>query len=287
MASSRRLIRVATRKSPLAMRQTELAVAHLGARRPDWEFAWVPMSTTGDERLTWSLERAGGKGLFTSALEQAVLRGEADLAVHSAKDLPTEMPAGLVLAGFLPRAGAGDVLVLRAGVAEPLRLATSSPRRRAQLHALFPQAEWVEVRGNVETRLRKIAEGQADATVMAMAGLHRLGLHGWPGLRFVPLPLARSVPAAGQGAIALQVRLADAPEFSPLLCAETAAAVHLERAVLAALGGGCQSAAAVHWCNGVLHVYHERAGRHRLRLPPDLDWQNAAALRAWLEQCLP
>jgi hydroxymethylbilane synthase len=283
----RRTIRVATRKSALAMRQTEIAIAVLGAKCPQWDFEVLPMSTTGDDRLSWSLEQSGGKGLFTSALEQAIVKREADLAVHSAKDLPTEMPEGVALAGFLPRAPAHDVLVIRAGVPVPSLIATSSPRRRAQLKVLFPQAAWQEIRGNVETRLRKIAAGEADATVMAMAGLHRLGIHGFEGLRLVPIPMTRSVPAAGQGAIGLQVRTGDAPAFAAHLCPETGRAVTLERAFLAAMGGGCHSATAVHCRAGWLHVYSESAGYCRHALPDAEDWAAAGAMEAWIAERLP
>jgi hydroxymethylbilane synthase len=283
---SRRTIRVATRKSPLAMRQTELAVDHLSARCPEWAFTVQPMSTTGDDRLNWSLETSGGKGLFTSALEEAIVRGEADLAVHSAKDLPTEMPEGVVLAGFLPRAPAWDLLVIRSGISVPRRIATSSPRRRAQLRRIFPEAEWTEIRGNVQTRLRKIASGEADASLMAVAGLQRLGLLHFEGLRFVPIPIRRSVPAAGQGAIGLQVRSADGPAFAPLLCARTAEAVHLERAFLGAMGGGCHSATAAHYRNGEVHLYDEATGYRCLRVPEGLSGPVDAGLHGWIREQL-
>lgn len=284
MAEAKRTIRVATRKSPLAMRQTEMAVEALQARCPHWDFELLPMSTTGDDRLSWSLETSGGKGLFTSALEQAIVEKEADLAVHSAKDLPTEMPTGVVLAGFLPRAPAFDVLIVRESLSEPSLIATSSPRRRAQLKRVFPKAAWKEIRGNVQTRLKKVADGEADGTVMAMAGLHRLGILQFPGLRFVPIPLARSVPAAGQGAIGLQVRSEDGPLFSELLCATTARSVHLERAVLAAMGGGCHSATAAHFCNNHLHVFDEARGYRKVAAPETVFEMEEADLAAWIRE---
>ena len=275
---------MATRKSPLAMRQTEIAVAELKALRPEWSFELIPMSTTGDERLSWSLEDSGGKGLFTSALEQAIVKKEADLAVHSAKDLPTEMPEGVCLAGFLPRAPAGDVLVIHEKISEPGLIATSSPRRRAQMKKLFPKAAWKEIRGNVETRLKKIVGGEADASVMAIAGLQRLGILAWPGLRFVHIPIRTSVPAAGQGAIGLQVRTEDEEHFRPLLCAETATAVHLERAWLAAMGGGCHSATAAHFRNGYLHTFDEAKGYRCIRMPADKDWQDPDFIQSLIEE---
>jgi hydroxymethylbilane synthase len=282
MAEEKRTIRVVTRKSPLAMRQTEIAIETLGAACPHWDFELIPMSTTGDERLAWSLETSGGKGLFTSALEEAIVKGAGDLAVHSSKDLPTEMPDGVVLAGFLPRAPAGDLLIIRESVTEPAVIATSSPRRRAQLKAIYPEAEWKEIRGNVNTRLKKIADGEADATVMAQAGLHRLGIDHYEGLRFVPLSITQSVPAAGQGAIGLQVRTEDGPVFASLLCEVTARAVHLERAYLAAMGGGCHSATAAHFDNGKLHVYDEATGYRCLEVPGDVSHLNPEAMSAWV-----
>jgi hydroxymethylbilane synthase len=254
------------------MRQTEMAIAELQALRPEWTFEVIPMSTTGDDRLAWSLETSGGKGLFTSALEEAIVNGKADLAVHSAKDLPTEMPEGVSLVGFLARAPANDLLVVREDVREPSLVATSSPRRRAQLKKLFPGAAWKEIRGNVQTRMTKIVEGFADATVMARAGLHRLGIEEWEGLRFEQLSITDSVPAAGQGAIGLQVRSSDCGLYEGLLCESTARAVYLERAILAAMGGGCHSATAAHYENGCLHVFDESFGYRMIEPPVDQDW---------------
>lgn len=281
---SKQTIRVATRKSPLARKQTDMAIEALQALRPDWEFEIIPMSTTGDDRLAWSLETTGGKGLFTSALEEAIVKGEADLAVHSAKDLPTEMPEGVSLVGFLPRAPARDMLIIRESVEEPTLIATSSPRRRAQLKQRFPKAAWKEIRGNVSTRLQKISDGFADATVMAMAGLARLGIESPEGIRFEPIAIEESVPAAGQGAIGLQIRTADVPLYEGLLCHETARAVHLERAILAAMGGGCHSATAAHVAEGVLHVFDESFGYKRIGLAADREWTEAAFVKELMEE---
>ncbi|MDA9961897.1 hydroxymethylbilane synthase, partial [Opitutales bacterium] len=150
-------ITLATRKSPLALKQAELAVEALKAGMGA-EVELLPLSTTGDRQLEWSLEQEGGKGLFTKELETALLEGRADLAVHSAKDMPTDMPTGLALAGYLPREDPRDMLVFREGVDVPRVIATGSPRRRSQLSERFPEVEWKEIRGNVGTRLRKIAE---------------------------------------------------------------------------------------------------------------------------------
>jgi len=178
---------LATRKSPLALAQAELAATRFRGHFPGVECVLLRLVTTGDRKVAWSLEKQGGKGLFTAELEQALLRDEADVAVHSSKDLPNELAAGLVIAGFLPREDPRDVLVTRAGVTAPNTIATGSPRRRLQISLRFSQAAFTEIRGNVDTRLKKIAAGAADATVLAAAGLNRLGIRSWPGLEFHPL----------------------------------------------------------------------------------------------------
>jgi hydroxymethylbilane synthase len=250
------------------------------------ETAELRIVTTGDRQTEWSLEKKGGKGLFTSELEAVLLRGEADVAVHSTKDLPGEMAAGLAIAGYLPRADARDVLVLREGVSAPRLLATGSPRRRLQVQRLFPEVAFTEIRGNVDTRLRKIAEQQlADGTILAAAGLHRLGITAWPGLTFTPLGFDAAVPAVGQGVIAIQCRAADAAGFAGCFDAATMSAVSVERAFQAALGGGCQTAFATHVADGQLHLFHEACGIRQASLAPE-DFAAPAAtadrlLRAW------
>ena len=266
---SRSKVIVATRKSPLALAQTQEAIDRLSARMPDIEFEQLPCSTVGDERLQWSLEEKGGKGLFTSELERAMLAGEADLAVHSSKDLPTTLGEGLALAGYLPRVSAEDVLVLRKGVPRIRSLATGSPRRRTQLAKFLPDVEWVAIRGNVGTRLEKVAAGAADGTVMAMAGLQRLGISEHPGLVFLPLGIRQCVPAAGQGAIGVECRAGDVARWRPFLCLATAEAVDIERRALAAMGGGCHAAAAAHVRAGQLHVFKESFGVRVGTLPSD------------------
>ena len=241
----------------------------------------MKMVTTGDRQTEWSLEQKGGKGLFTSELEQALLRGEADVAVHSTKDLPGEMPAGLAIAGYLPRADTRDVLVLRVGVTAPALIATGSPRRRLQLARLFPAVTFTEIRGNVDTRLRKIAEQKvADGTVLAAAGMKRLGITGWPGLEFRPLDFDQMVPAVGQGAIAIQCRTADVARFAPVFDAATARGLGLERALQTALGGGCHTAFGAHAAGDRLYFFHEQTGPRVLPLAPaDLDAPDPAARR--------
>ena len=222
--------------------------------------------TTGDRQADWSLEARGGKGLFTSELEQSLLRGEADIAAHSTKDLPGGTTAGLAIAGYLPRADPRDVLVRGAGVAAPRIIATASPRRRLQSVRHFPDARHIEIRGNVDTRLRKVAEGLADATILAAAGLARLGITAWPGLEFQPFALDKMVPAVGQGAIALQCRAADLPRFAEFLDRPTARTVGFERALQAVLGGGCHTAFGAHAAPDRLYFFHEKVGIHILPL---------------------
>ena len=266
MSSLTRKIVLATRKSPLALRQTEMVAAHL-REALGVETELLKLVTTGDKQTEWSLEEKGGKGLFTSELEGAVLRGEADVAVHSTKDLPGDMPAGLAIGGYLPRADAHDVLVLRAGVAVPKTIATGSPRRRLQISRLYPEVGFLEIRGNVDTRLRKIGDQHvADGTILAAAGLNRLGIGNWPGVEFHALGLHDMVPAVGQGAVAVQCRTADAGHFAPVFDAATARAVGLERAFQAALGVGCHTAFGAHVTTDTLHFYHEAIGLHSLPL---------------------
>jgi hydroxymethylbilane synthase len=230
----------------------------------------LKLVTTGDRQTDWSLEQRGGKGLFTGELEAALLRGEADFAVHSAKDLPGAMPAGLTVVGYLPRADARDILILRQGITEPVTVATGSPRRRAQIARLYPAAQFTGIRGNVDTRLRKISDdGLADATVLAAAGLARLGIGTLPGLTFMTLEYTQMVPAVGQGAIAVQCRVADAAKYATIFDAPTARAVNLERAFQLALGGGCQTALGVHATADALYFFHENIGVRSLPLSTD------------------
>lgn len=259
-------ILLATRKSPLALAQTEMVAARFREVLPGAECELLRIVTTGDRQAEWSLAKQGGKGLFTAELEQALLRGEAHVAVHSCKDLPGESPAGLAVAGFLPRVDPRDVLILREGVTEPKTIATSSPRRQLQIKRLFPNATFAEIRGNVDTRLKKIAGGLADATILAAAGLTRLGFSSWPGLVFRPLSFAESVPAVGQGAIAIQCRAEDAAKFAVVLDAATARNVNIERAIQAQVGGGCQIAFAAHVVGDTLHFFHEKTGIRTLPL---------------------
>jgi hydroxymethylbilane synthase len=257
---------IATRKSPLALAQTEMVAAHL-RNHLGVETELLKIVTTGDKQTEWSLEKRGGKGLFTSELEAALQRGEADIAVHSTKDLPGDMPDGLAIGGYMPRADARDVLVLHAGIETPKTIATSSPRRRLQVAALFPEVQFTEIRGNVDTRLKKIGELHvADATILAAAGLKRLGIDAWPGVDFAPLDFAQMVPAVGQAAIAIQCRETDAAKFTAVFDAATMRAVTVERAFQTALGGGCHTAFAAHAAGDTLHLFHENLGPRTVAL---------------------
>lgn len=260
---------IATRKSPLALAQAQMVAARLGevlGRKTEL----LRIVTTGDRQTEWSLEQKGGKGLFTSELEAAIDRCEADLAVHSTKDLPGDMPEGLAVAGYLPRADARDVLVLRTGMEAPATIATGSPRRRLQIGMIFPDASFVEIRGNVDTRLRKIGvDGVADATILAAAGLARLGIGEAQGVSFQPLDFGHMVPAVGQGAIAIQCRAGEEQTFSPICDPQTFTRVTLERAFQSALGGGCHTAFAAHATADTLWFYHEEIGLRSLPLGAD------------------
>lgn len=239
---------LATRRSPLALAQTTQVADALVASGAEVEL--LPLVTSGDR---WSAEGgpAPDKGLFVKELEEALLSGEADLAVHSAKDLPAELPPGLAVLATPPRADPRDVLVGArgglAGLSAGARVATGSPRRSAQLRVARPDLEIVPIRGNVDTRLRKLAEGEADALVLAAAGLARLGVQP---AAVEALPEDRFPPAPGQGTLALEGR----PERTDLLevladlaDADTAFCTEVERAVLRALGGGCQEPIGA-WC---------------------------------------
>jgi hydroxymethylbilane synthase len=253
-------IHIATRKSPLAVKQTEIVQTWLQEKLPDMQFEQQRLTTQVDERLTWSLEKRGGIGLFTKELEDALLDGRAQIAVHSAKDLPTQFQADLCIAGYMPRARANDVLVRQHAISAPKTIATSSPRRRAQLGLLQKDVEWTTIRGNVSTRLRKIVEGEAEATLLAAAGLDRLDISSHEGLDFLELPIDQIVPAPGQAAIAIQCRAADLPIYEHLFCETTKLAVSLEREFLRRLGGGCQTPVGAHYTNGTFYLFHPEVG---------------------------
>lgn len=254
-----RSLRIATRSSELALRQAEQVQASLAALGVAAEL--VRYETVGDKRLDRPLNELGAKGLFTEELESDLRAGRVDLCVHSLKDLPTASPDGLAVVATPPREDPRDALVAPAGSAVQAlsdlpagaRVGTSSLRRRAQLAALRPDIVIVDLRGNVGTRLRKLDEGACDAAILAAAGLTRLGL----AHRITAhLGLPEWVAAPGQGAIAIQVRADDVAVrdiVARLDDAATSAAVHAERALLAALEGGCQVPIGARAVDGVLY----------------------------------
>ena len=239
---------------------------------PDAKFEIVEIKTSGDKQQDWSLEKFGGKGLFTKEIEEALLGGAADIAVHSAKDLPTKSPDGLEIAGCMPRDFCADVLVMRSDIQVPNLIASGSPRRRAQLKKMFPQAVWTEFRGNVHTRLKKLVSGAAEASVLSQAGLVRLGIESYEGVEFRPIKLDLCVPAVGQGIIALQCRAADAPELRSITDSRTNEAFALEREFLIALGGGCQSAFAANCEGSIFRIFHEECGFQKIIFPENADF---------------
>lgn len=241
---SKHVITIATRKSKLALWQAEHVAARLRTRHPGLDVSLLPLSTRGDELLDRSLAEVGGKGLFLKELERAMLAGEADIAVHSLKDVPVDLEPGFHLAAVLERADPTDAFVsveyasldaLPAGA----RVGTSSLRRRAQLQALRPDLAIGNLRGNVNTRLAKMARGDYDAIILATAGLERLGLGGHIRSRLAPPDW---LPAPGQAALAIECRVDDAASqtvVAPLVHAPSHDVARAERAMNRRLGGSC------------------------------------------------
>lgn len=246
-----RTLRIATRKSALALWQTEHVAARLRDLHPGIAIELVPLSTRGDEVLDRSLSAIGGKGLFLKELEEAMLREEADLAVHSLKDVPMALEGPFVLPAVLERANPFDAFVSNAyadiaALPEGARVGTSSLRRRAQIKAQRPDLDIVDLRGNVNTRLAKLDAGEYAAIVLACAGLERLGFDARIRATLSP---PRVLPAASQGAIAIECR-EDAADVRTLLAtldhAPTRRCVDAERAMNLALGGSCHAAIAAY-----------------------------------------
>jgi hydroxymethylbilane synthase len=252
---------VATRGSMLARAQTDLVVRALQRRHPKVEFETRPIVTSGDRNL-----RPGGSPDFTDAIDRALLRGEVDLAVHSAKDLPVELPAGLTLAACPPRADARDCLVARTAPSSPsdlprgARIGSSSLRRRAQLLRWRRDLDVVEIRGNVDSRLRRVRDGELDAAVVAFAGLRRLGRAGEASR---VLPYRDFLPAPAQGALALVVRAGEsgAHDLARVIDhAPSRSAVEAEREFARTLGADCRTPLAA----------HARVAGERIRLTGEL-----------------
>jgi hydroxymethylbilane synthase len=238
-------IRIATRRSPLALAQTRWVADRIRDVRPDVEIEEVPIVTKGDRVIDQPLAKIGGKGLFISEVEATLLDGRADLAVHSMKDVSDELAEGMAILCVPEREDPRDVLVSPAGrelseLARGATIGTSSLRRSCQLRAARPDVRFAVLRGNVGTRLSKLDRGDFDAIVLAYAGMRRLGLE--PERALWPIPTETSVPAVGQGALGIEAR-ADARELlallEPLEHGPTRLAVEAERAYLSRLQGSC------------------------------------------------
>ena len=253
---------IATRASRLALWQAEHVQALLQARYPQTKVTLLKLSTRGDEILDRSLQKVGGKGLFIKELENALQDGRADLAVHSLKDVPVDMPPFFELTAVLPRAECRDAWVSNQyDSLEQLPVngvvGTSSLRRESQLRAIRPDITVKPLRGNLDTRLRKLDEGEFDAIILATVGLQRLRLE--DRIRSI-LSLEQSLPAAGQGALGIEV-LQNRPEMArlmhPLVCPESTVVSLAERAVSRVLGGSCSTPLAAHAqiSQGQLTVY--------------------------------
>ena len=235
-------IRVGSRESRLAVIQAELLMAAVQAAHPDIELELVTMKTTGDKILDRTLDKVGGKGLFVKELDAALRDGRVDITVHSCKDLPMEENPALPLVAFSQREDPRDALVLPEGVREldfSKPIGCASLRRKMQLEKLYPEAQIAPVRGNVQTRLRKLDEGQYAALVLAGAGLKRLGLEGRIARYFSPEEV---LPAAGQGILAAQMRAGEDASFLDTFAdPEGTACARAERAFVRELDGGCSS----------------------------------------------
>jgi len=243
------LVRIGSRGSRLALTQAEHASALL--RRPGIELALVPITTAGDRDRTRPFGQIGERGVFVKELEEALLDGRIDVAVHSAKDMTAQDPDGLAVGAYLERDDPRDALVGADELRPGMRIGTASVRRRAQLLAADATISVEPLRGNVETRLRKMQERGLDAIVLASCGLDRLGLADRIGLRIDPDTM---LPEAAQGALALQVRAGDEELVAHLDHAETRRRVEAERTCVALVGAGCLAPVAAHHDGSTLHA---------------------------------
>jgi hydroxymethylbilane synthase len=283
---------VATRKSQLALAQARAWMQTLSNQHPGVELEELHVTTSGDREQDRPLSEIGGKGLFIKEIEEALLDGRADLAVHSAKDMPARLPDELVIGCIPAREDPRDVLVTRNSV--PLgelpkgaRIGTSSLRRKLQLLTKRPDLEVVPLRGNVDTRLRKVADKEIDGAILALAGLKRLGLEARAS---EILPAELSLPAIGQGALAIEHRVDDARLrviLAPLICLETTIHVCAERGVMEAVQGNCQMPIAAYatkdgeqlWLRAFLaEADGSRPRRAERRVPYPRDEQKSAQL---------
>jgi hydroxymethylbilane synthase len=247
--TARVLIRIGSRGSRLALTQAEQAAAAL--RRDGVEVALVPMTTAGDRDRTSPFGQIGERGVFVKEIEEALLAGRIDIAVHSAKDMTSTDTAGLAVGAFLERDDPRDALVGADAIRPGMRIGTASVRRRAQLLALEPTLSIEPMRGNIDTRLRKRQERGLDAIVLAACGLDRLGLQDEIGLRLDP---EQMLPEAAQGALALQVRAGEEELVALVDDAETRRRVEPERQCVAIVGAGCLAPVAAHHDGTTLHA---------------------------------
>jgi hydroxymethylbilane synthase len=243
------LVRIGSRGSRLALTQAEHAAALL--RRPGIEVAFVPITTAGDRDRTSPFGQIGERGVFVKEIEEALLAGRIDVAVHSAKDMTSDDTDGLSIGAYLERDDPRDALIGAAELRPGMRIGTASVRRRAQLLAAEPTITVEPMRGNVETRLRKMRERGLDAIVLAACGLDRLGLPHEIGLRLDPELM---LPEAAQGALALQVRAGEEELVARADHAETRRRVEPERACVALVGAGCLAPVAAHHDGVTLHA---------------------------------
>ncbi|HET8584543.1 MAG TPA: hydroxymethylbilane synthase [Casimicrobiaceae bacterium] len=243
------LLRIGSRGSRLALTQAEQAAAAL--RAPGIEIAFVPITTAGDRDRSKPFGEIGERGVFVKELEEALLDGRIDVAVHSAKDMTSTDTHGLVVGAYLERDDPRDALVGATSIEAGMRIGTASARRRAQLLALEPTLSIEPLRGNIDTRIQKMGERGLDAIVLAACGLDRLGLGDRIGLRFEPDVL---LPEAAQGALALQVRAGGEELVSAADHAETRRRAEAERRCVAAVGGGCLAPVAAHHDGTTLHA---------------------------------
>lgn len=238
-------IRIGTRKSLLALAQTQLVMDELNKKFPDLEIEIITKVTKGDAIQDKALKEFGGKGVFVDELEDAIISGELDFAVHSAKDMPMDFKEGCALCGCLKREDARDVLVTRKGVQfrkmDQFRIGTGSLRRSIQLSSFFPMAQIEEIRGNVPTRLEKLDHGDYDAVVLAAAGLKRLGIYQKGEYNFQFFSCDSFVPAGGQGIIAIEGRKGSSKNeyIKAIIHEKSMFCLEAEREVLKILEAGC------------------------------------------------
>lgn len=244
------VVRIGTRGSELALAQTDMVIAELHRVFPKIKAEKVILSTKGDRILNKPLIDFGGKGAFITEFEEALLRGEIDLAVHSSKDMPMELSGGLEIAGVLPRADDRDVLVMKKGIfssKDNVVIGTGSLRRQFQLKALYPKVKCVSIRGNVTTRLQKVRNGECDGVILAAAGLERLRLLTESDFDYRYFSYEEMVPAGGQGIIAIEGRVGDdiTKQIHEISDKNALMELETERRVLQLLEAGCHEAIGV------------------------------------------